>query len=177
MRSIVASLIILVAALVVVVFVGRPLVVDAGDVGGLTGRTHLIVKEHNLKHLSGSVTAHSPVSTNLSLNLVNRSGLATGLYTVPANRVFVLTDVHIESGAGQLDSVLFFAKIVGSSGDRWFFTPDNTNVTDTMDRHFTAGIVFDPNSTVDFFLTSQSQSGSNLPFRIDALGYETPYAP
>jgi hypothetical protein len=87
MRRILLAVALAVISLAAGVILGRPSIVKAGHTAGLTGRTHLIVKEHNLKHLTGTRQGFTPFAVNLFER--TRDGLrAASPYLVPPGYIF-----------------------------------------------------------------------------------------
>jgi hypothetical protein len=79
-------------------FFALPTYLLAGHTPGLAGRTHLIVKEHNLKVLRATSvsTLACPPNVTLELQELHRDGsLSAGSYVVPSDRVFIATDVFV----------------------------------------------------------------------------------
>ncbi len=153
---------------VVAVLVARPTIVKAGHTAGLQGRTHLVVKEHNLKQLFGFGTGQGFFQVSLRERL--RDGTLTGpSYVVPAGRVFIVTDVFFSLGSSISGATLRS----GLSMPRFIFdfTDDDAGQNDlTREWHFNGGIAFDPGSEVNFEVSAPLANGTVL---IDVIGYET----
>ncbi|MBI1851544.1 MAG: hypothetical protein HYR85_14480 [Planctomycetes bacterium] len=148
--------------------IARPSFVRAGQTGGLPGRTHNIVKQHNLKHLTGTGSGVIPFSFNLSERLRNGS-LAPTTYVVPTDRVFVVTDLRIES-LGQTTN--FVGDFGIGTGQRWSIDSqrENNDHPSIIRERFEGGLVFDPNSPIGFTMTAPLGFGQ---LAIDVIGYET----
>ncbi|MBI1852187.1 MAG: hypothetical protein HYR85_17745 [Planctomycetes bacterium] len=152
------------------VLIGQATIVKAGSSPGLSGRTHLIVKEPNLKSLSFVAPAQGSTYT-VSLRERGRDGTLGGTaYTVPVGRVFIVTDIRVDIAAGAYTSGgNLSAKLTGPGGDRWLVRATDPNVTDVAEDHLSGGIAYQPGSTVDITL----EGGSGFLVRFDVLGYDT----
>ncbi|MBI1852826.1 MAG: hypothetical protein HYR85_20995 [Planctomycetes bacterium] len=146
-------------------------VVRAGQSIGLSGRTHLVVKEQSLKQLHFNTgVANNVCGDSLPLFLVGRTGLVSSVvYTVPRGAVFVVTDVRITGGN---HGAYFTLSLRANGGSRWPFV----STTGLAEQHFTGGLAFDPEATVDF-LVQDACGGGGLRLSIDLLGYETADVP
>ncbi len=174
MRRSLALLALAVLAFFVGTWFARPLIVKAGHTPGLSGRTHLIVKEHNLKILTGVGTF--PGGTPMPLRERFRDGTTSmSAYVVPAQTVFVLTDV--QACVPGSDALSIINGAIGDTGtgpgfERWrifaSFPSGAGPLGKCADIHFTGGIPYNPGSTI-VVVHSSNQSF----FQVNALGYET----
>ncbi len=162
MRRTLSILAYVLVAFLVGVFVAERSVVRAGRTAGLVGRTHLIVKEHNLKRFTTGSIAPSPTLSSHSCFEVSRTGVVSPTpYAVPAGKVLVITDVQVgasPSTGAWLDSA--------SSVLSWAF---GTGASPSPSTHLTSGLVLDPGSPLAFL----SFTTSGAPYAIHVLGYET----
>ncbi len=176
MRRIVSIVVLVLVGAIAVVLVARPTVVKAGHTAGLSGRTHLIVKEHNLKTL---YTECTPIcSPTPALRERFRDGsLAGSAYSVPVGRVFIVTDVltHTDLGGGQMSDLVGINLGVQAFGGGPFAL--RVRLVDTLPSqrtsisgnwHLSGGVAYEPGSSVavDF--------GTGFhPTKVTVLGYET----
>jgi hypothetical protein len=145
----------------------RPSFVSAGNTPGLNGRTHLIVKEHFLKHLTGSASGFTPFTVNLFER--NRDGsLAGAPYTVPAGRVFIVTDIRLEAVGGGTQ---LLGDLGIGTGSRWTIDSarENPDHQRLLRESFTGGVAFDPGSSIVY--VERVPGSSDV--RVDVIGYET----
>ncbi len=161
-------------------FVVQPALVRAGHTTGFSGRTHLIVKEHNLKHLStdyrpfGCEFPTFPRLEDFTREVGEDGSVSNTLYVVPAGRVFVATDISFSSfRPGPTDGPVVFQIGLGS-GERLPLYPASS----TGQFSLTGGLKFSPGSSVMVFATfNPTPPPCSFIYRVDVLGYETVDAP
>ncbi len=166
-RTLATSCLVLLAVLVAIVAV-RPTSIRAGHTPGLTGRTHLIVKEHNLKQLTATISSSTSTLTG-SLHEWSRSGVVSpGTYVVPAGRVFIITEIRFQV-LGGFPVTGIVAELQSGGLTRWIFNAAST----FLHGPFAAGIAYDSGSTIDIFALNLTTPMVTETLRIDVIGYET----
>lgn len=173
MRRILGTLVLVAVAVLIGTFLVRPAAVRAGHTAGLTGRTHLIVKEHNLKQLWGYESGNAG-TISVGLKEMDRSGMVSSAdYSVPAGRVFVINDVWISqySSSLTLNGWITAGSSPFTSIPRWSFNQQagGTGTTHDFSVHFSGGIAFDAGSAIYF----HAANNSPVAYTIMVNGYET----
>src|SRR5262245_30405019 len=165
-------------------------------IGGLSGRTHLIVKEQNLVHLisrleSGCGYAFTVTATSAELHPLRtydrqENCPSSEYYTVPSGRTFVATDIYILGGrtSGSTGAIEFTltndAPPVTPTDQfgRWLLIPFKDTYTNTptwfeRDYHLTGGIPFDAGQNVSIKSYPLVSGNSIWSVYVNLLGYET----
>jgi hypothetical protein len=161
-RALITTGIVVLSALAVVAL-SRPEAVKAGHTPGLSGRTHLIVKEHNLKRFTtGSLPPSATISSHPCFE-VSRTGVVSPTpFVVPAGTVLVITDVQ----ATGTPSAPTGAWLDSASGViSWAF---GTGASASPSTHLTGGFALDPGTSLAFLTFNAS-----LPHAVHVIGYLT----
>lgn len=135
---------------------------EAGHTPGHVGRTHLVVKEHNLKNLTAGNVPQMNGPFTVTLQERDRFGSLVP-YRVPPDRVFVVTDAQ---GRISTNSISLGTVWLRASGVRRYPFYNSRS----FDLHLTGGIAFGPDSIIEVELPA---TGSPLTVEIEILGYET----
>lgn len=154
------------AVLVVGPVVARPATDPFLATGGLTGRTHLIVKEPGIKRFTTGSLSPSPTVASHACFEVSRSGVVSATpYTVPAGKVLIITDVQV---AGSPSTGAWLDTAEGVLGYAF-----GTGASDSIQTHLVGGLAMDPGMALAFL----SFTTSGAPYVIRVLGYETEDVP
>lgn len=74
----------------------------------------------------------------------------TDVYTVPKNRVYVMTDLIVTDSAASTFAQVSLSRIVGAGGDT-ILDALRVPVNESFSHTFNTGVEFPPNSTINLF--------------------------